>query len=97
MEEEEEEGGEDRGAASGVKRAVQREQSWPVQSLSRVGGGGDTLRSEAPPEKVWNFNQAACSRNHFLIESVESDETLVTRQRFYVSVQRVKRKILAVS
>lgn len=45
----------ERGAAPGVKRAVQREQSWPVQSLSRGGGGGDTARSETQL-KVWSRN-----------------------------------------
>lgn len=44
-----------RGPASGVKRAVQREQSWPVQSLSRVVGEGAHSGVEALP-KVWNFN-----------------------------------------
>lgn len=56
-----------RGTASGVKRAVQREQSWPVQSLRRGGGGGDTLRSEALL-KVWNFNHWPVAKNHVLCQ-----------------------------
>lgn len=51
----------DRGAASGVKRAVQREQSWPVQSLSRGGGGGDSHRSEALPRSLEFQPLLACS------------------------------------
>lgn len=77
-------GGGDMGAASGVKRAVQREQAWAVQSLRRDSGGGDTLRREAQP-KSFEFQPLARNRNHCLNLSLENDETCVI-QRWLVFI-----------
>lgn len=72
-------GGGDMGAASGVKRAVQREQAWAVQSLRRDSGGGDTLRREAQPKSL-EFQLLARNRNHCLNLSLENDETCVIQR-----------------